>query len=176
MAYLGNRNATGENNSFKILDDLAFTTTFNGSDGNVVNHSADTITINNHRFLTGSRVTYTNGGGGNITGLTNGTVYFTIKVDHNTIQLATNASNANAGNKINITGRGTGVAHTLSVAFDGVNTKFVATFDGGTKAQMTRAAQLFLSHNGVIQRPHDTKTPGNGYGIDTNSVIVSSPI
>ena len=50
MAYLGNRNATGENNSFKILDDLAFTTTFNGSDSNVVNHVADTITINNHRF------------------------------------------------------------------------------------------------------------------------------
>ena len=39
MAYLGNRNATGENNSFKILDDLAFTTTFNGSDSaDVVNH------------------------------------------------------------------------------------------------------------------------------------------
>ena len=32
MAYLGNRNASGENNSFKILDDLVFTTTFNGSD------------------------------------------------------------------------------------------------------------------------------------------------
>ena len=175
MAYLGNRNATGENNSFKILDDLAFTTTFNGSDGNVVNHSADTITINNHRFLTGSRVTYSNGGGGNITGLTNGTAYFVIKVDHNTIQLAANASDASAGNKINITGRGTGVAHTLSVAFDGVNTKFVATYDGGTKAQMTRAAQLFLSHNGVIQRPHDTTTPGNGYGIDSSgSVIVFS--
>ena len=59
--------------------------------------SADTITINNHRFLTGSRVTYTNGGGGNIGGLTNGTVYFAIKVDHNTIQLATNASNARSG-------------------------------------------------------------------------------
>ena len=133
MAYLGNRNASGENNSFKILDDLAFTTTFNGSDGNVVNHSADTITINNHRFLTGSRVTYSNGGGGNITGLTNGTVYFTIKVDHNTIKLATNASNANSGTAINITGTGTGTSHTLSVAFDGVNTKFVATYDGGQK-------------------------------------------
>ena len=48
---------------------------------------ADTITINNHRFLTGSKVTYSNGGGGNITGLTNGAVYFTIKVDHNTIKL-----------------------------------------------------------------------------------------
>ena len=172
MAYLGNRNASGENNSFKILDDLAFTTTFNGSDGNVVNHSADTITINNHRFLTGSRVTYTNGGGGNITGLTNGTVYFTIKVDHNTIKLATNASNANSGTAINITGTGTGNAHTLSVAFDGVNKKFVATYDGGTKAQMTRAAQLFLSHNGVIQRPHDSTSPANGYGIDSNGSVV----
>ena len=50
MAYLGNKAVSGENNSFKILDDLAFTTTFNGSDANVVNHSADTITINNHRF------------------------------------------------------------------------------------------------------------------------------
>ena len=66
MAYLGNRNATGENNSFKILDDLAFTTTFDGSDSSTVSVSADTIKINNHRFLTGSRVTYTNGGGGNI--------------------------------------------------------------------------------------------------------------
>ena len=174
MAYLGNRNATGENNSFKILDDLAFTSTFDGSSTAVVDSSADTITINNHKFLTGSRVTYSNGGGGNITGLTNGTVYFAIKVDHNTIQLAANASDANAGNKINITGRGTGVAHTLSVAFDGVNTKFLATFDGGTKAQMTRAAQLFLSHNGVIQRPHDSTSPANGYGIDTNSVIIFS--
>ena len=172
MAYLGNRNATGENNSFKILDDLAFTTTFNGSSADVVNHTADTITLNNHRFLTGSRVTYTNGGGGNITGLTTGTVYFTIKVDHNTIQLAANASDANAGTKINITGTGTGLAHTLSVAFDGVNTKFVATYDGGTKAQMSRAAQLFISHNGVIQRPHDSKTPSNGYGIDANGSVI----
>ena len=53
MAYLGNRNSTGENNSFKILDDLAFTSTFNGSSTAVVDSSADTITINNHKFLTG---------------------------------------------------------------------------------------------------------------------------
>ena len=173
MAYLGNRAATGENNSFKILDDFAFTTTFNGASASIVNHSADTITITNHRFLTGSRVTYTNGGGGNITGLTNGTVYFVIKVDQNTIKLATNASNANSGTAINITGTGTGTAHTLSVAFDGVNTKFVATYGGGTKAQMTRAAQLFLSHNGVIQRPHDSTSPSNGYGVDgSNSTII----
>ena len=172
MAYLGNRNATGENNSFKILDDLAFTTTFNGESADVVNHVDDTITLNNHRFLTGSRVTYTNGGGGNITGLSNDTAYFVIKVDHNTIKLATTAVRAASGTNINITGNGTGTAHTLSVAFDGVNTKFVATYDGGTKAQMTRAAQLFISHNGVIQRPHDTPNPANGYGTDIGSIIV----
>ena len=45
MAYLGNKGATGENNSFKILDDLAFTTTFNGSSTDVVNHTADTIQL-----------------------------------------------------------------------------------------------------------------------------------
>ena len=174
MAYLGNRNATGENNSFKILDDLAFTSTFNGSDGNIVDISADTITIKNHRFLTAQRVTYTNGSGGNIGGLTNGTVYFIIKVDHNTIQLATTAVRANSGTVINLTTLGSGTAHTLSVAFDGVNTKFVATHTNGKKAQMTRAAQLFLSHNGVIQRPHDSTSPSNGYGIDTNSVIIFS--
>ena len=174
MAYLGNRNATGENNSFKILDDLAFTSTFNGSDGNIVDISADTITIKNHRFLTAQRVTYTNGSGGNIGGLSTGTVYFVIKVDHNTIKLATTAVRAASGTSINITGTGTGLSHTLSVAFDGVNKKFVATHSGGTKAQMTRAAQLFLSHNGVIQRPQDSTSPSNGYGIDTNSVIIFS--
>ena len=172
MAYLGNRVVSGENNSFKILDDLPFTTTFDGSNTAVVSQSADTITLNNHRFLTGSRVTYTNGGGGDIAGLSNGTVYFTIKVDHNTIQLAANASDAAAGNKINITGTGTGAAHTLSVAFDGVNKKFVVTHSGGTKAQMTRSAQLFISHNGVIQRPHDTPNPSNGYGTDVGSILV----
>ena len=95
-----------------------------------------------------------------------------IRDSHNTIQLAANASDAAAGNKINITGTGTGASHTLSVAFDGVNTKFVATHSSGTKAQMTRAAQLFLSHNGVIQRPHDTTTPANGYGIDSNGSVI----
>ncbi len=176
MAYLGNRNATGENNSFRILDDLAFTSTFNGADGNVVNVTADTITITDHRFLTGQRVTYSLSSGGAIGGLTGGSVYFIIKQDNNTISLATSASNANAGNKINLTVLGSGNQHHLAVAFDGVNTKFVATHGSGTKAKITRAAQLVISHNGVIQRPHDTTTPGNGYGIDapTSTIIFAS--
>ena len=176
MAYLGNRNATGENNSFRILDDLAFTSTFNGADGNVVNVTADTITITDHRFLTGQRVTYSLSSGGAIGGLTGGSVYFIIKQDNNTISLAANSSDATAGNKINLTVLGSGNQHHLAVAFDGVNTKFVATHGSGTKAKITRAAQVVISHNGVIQRPHDTTTPANGYGIDapTSTIIFAS--
>ena len=52
-----------------------------------------------------------------------------------------------------------GGSHTLKVAFDGVNTKFKATFNNGTKANISRAAQLSLSINGVIQQPQDSSSP-----------------
>ena len=151
MYYTINRNSTGENNSFKILDDLAFTSTFDGSSTAVVDISADTITINNHRFLTGSRLTYSNGGGGNITGLTNGQAYFVINHSTTQIKLASSASNALAGTAVNLTGLGTGSSHTLTLAFDGVNTKFDPTFgDGMHDTLIKRAAQLVISINGCL--------------------------
>jgi len=175
MPYIGNSPATGENNSFKILDDIkTYTLTFDGSSSSVVSVGNDTITSNNHRFITAQRVTYTDGTGTAIGGLTDGTVYFIIKNDQNTIKLATSQANANAGTAINLTALGTGTNHTLNVAFDGVNTKFKATYDNGTKALVTRAAQLTLSVNGVIQEPQDTTTPTNGFGIDTDGVIIFS--
>ena len=170
MAYIGQKPATGENNSFKILDDISsYTLTFNPAN---VDLTADTLTHNDHRFVQGQRVKYGNGGGSDLGGLTNNSFYYVIKNDKNSIKLATSASNAAAGTAINITGRGSGTAHTLNIAFDGINTKFVASYDDGTKAQMTRSAQLMVSINGVIQRPHDTATPGNGYGMDLGSVLV----
>jgi len=176
MSYLGNSPATGENNSFKILDDLtSYTLTFDGSSASVVSLADDTITSTNHRFVTGQRVTYTHGGGTGIGGLTSGTVYYIVKNDQNSIKLApTYADAILATNLINFTALGTGTAHTINVAFDGVNTKFVVTYDNGTKAQMTRAAQLQVSVNGVIQQPQDTTTPSNGFGIDTDSIIIFS--
>ena len=72
-------------------------------------------------------------------------VYFIIKVDKNRIQLATNSSNATSGTQINLTGLGAGTAHTLNVAFDGVNTKFKITHGSGTHAKVTRASQLMIS-------------------------------
>ena len=175
MAYIGLRPTAGENNSFRILDTLStFTATFDGSSASVVSLGSDTINIPEHRFVTGQRVTYNKGAGGTvITGLSDG-VYFIIKIDRNLIQLASSASNANNGTQINLTGLGEGTAHTLKVEFDGVNTKFKITHDSGTHAKVTRASQLMISVNGVLQQPHDSASPSSGFGIDADSVLVFS--
>ena len=114
MPYIGQRPSKGDENNFKILDDISsYTLTFDGSDSSVVSAANDTITSLTHRFVQGQRVTYNNGSGGsNIGGLTDGTVYFIIKEDHNTIKLATTASNASNGVVVNLTGVGGGSSHT----------------------------------------------------------------
>jgi hypothetical protein len=175
MAYIGNIPATGEDNSFKILDDIStYTLTFDGSSASVVSTGDNTITQNSHRFITGQRVTYTNGSGTDIGGLTDGTAYYIIKHSQNTIKLATNASNAANNIPISLTSVGTGSDHTLNVAFDSVNTKFKASYDNGTKAKISRAAQLTISMNGVIQEPQNTSSPTAGFGFDLDGVIVFS--
>ena len=174
MSYIGNSPSDGENNSFKILDTISsYTQTFDGSSVAVVSLVDDTLTFNNHRFITAQRVTYSTTGSA-IGGLTSGTAYYIIKNDQNTVKLALTQSDAINNNFINFTALGTGTTHTLNVAFDGINTKFKATYDNGTKAQITRAAQLQISINGVIQQPQDTTSPTNGFGIDLDSVIIFS--
>ena len=174
MAYIGLKPTAGENNSFRILDTLSsFTATFDGSSASIVSVGNDTISLPDHRFITGQRVTYNDGGGTAITGLSDG-VYYIIKIDKNRIQLASSLSNANSGTQINLTGLGAGTAHTLNVAFDGVNTKFKITHGSGTHAKVTRASQLMISINGVLQQPHDSASPSSGIGIAPDSVLVFS--
>jgi len=176
MAYLGNQPVVGDSaNTFKLLDDIAsFTLTFDATDTDVVSISGDTLTFNNHRFVNLQRVTYADGGGTAIGGLTDGTAYFVIKVDQNTIKLATSSSNAAAGTAIDLTSGAAGGSHTLNVKFDGVNTKFKATHSNGTKSNISRAAQLSLSVNGVIQQPSEGSSPTVGYSVEPDSVIVFS--
>ena len=178
MAYLGNKPATGENNAFRILDDISsHVVSFNGSSASVVSVSADTITIagSEHRYITGQRVTYSKGGGTVITGLTDATAYYVIRDSATTIKLATTASNANNGVAVNLTGLGAGTAHTLTLAFDGTNTKFKPTYnDGSQNPIITRAAQLVISLNGVIQQPIDSASPSAGFGIDVSGNIIFS--
>ena len=174
MSYIGNSPIYGDTTSnFKILDDISsYTLTFDGSSASVVSLVDDTIAQNDHRFITGQRVTYATTGS-NIGNLPAG-VYFIIKNDQNTIKLAATQSDAINNISIDFTALGTGSTHTLNIAFDGINTKFKATYDNGTKALFTRAAQLQLSINGVLQQPQDTSTPTTGYGFDLDAVIVFS--
>ena len=176
MAYYGNQPTVGQNQSFKVLDDISsYTETFDGTSTAVVSAANDTLTFYDHRFVQGQRVTYTHGGGAVINGLATATAYYIIRQDKDTIQLAINATNAANGTAIDISLSGTsGTAHTLNIAFDGTNTKFKATYQTGYHVKLTRAAQLQIAINGVVQEPVDSTSPSNGFGIDSNNVIVFS--
>ena len=102
MAYIGNRPVSGDNNSFRVLDDIkTHTFSFDGSSSSVVSTSDNTITHLGHRLIQGQRVTYTDGTGSPIGGLTDGTVYFVVLNDANSFKLASSASNASAGTGVN---------------------------------------------------------------------------
>jgi len=176
MPYIGQPPVVGDTtSSFRLLDNIAsYTLTFDATSSDIVSTTNNTLTFSNHRFVTAQRVTYSAGGGTEIGGLTDGTAYFIIKVDQNIIKLATSAANANAGTAIALSSGAVGNSHTLNIAFDGINTKFKATYNNGTKAKISRAGQLLLSINGVIQQPQETSAPTVGFGIDADSTIVFS--
>ena len=75
--------------------------TFNAQ--SAVSTANDTITLSSHAFNTGDAVTYSDKGGTVIAGLTDAATFFIIKVDANTVKLATTAANAVAGTAIDIT-------------------------------------------------------------------------
>ena len=175
MPYLGNTHIVGDSvNNFKVLDDISsYTATFDGSASSVVSTAAETIKVVEHRFVQGQRVTYNNGGGSNIGGLSSGTAYFVTYDTANTIKLATSLVNANNNTNINLTSVGSGTAHTLTAAFDGVNKKFRITHGSGTRARFSQASQLNIAINNVIQKPNnDYLNFSEGFAIEVRSIIV----
>ena len=175
MPYIGNQHIAGDHvNNFKVLDDISsHTETFDGSSTNAVSAADDTIRIPNHRFIQGQRVTYNNGGGSNIGGLTSGTAYYVSFHTSNTIKLATSLLNANSNTVINISGVGSGSSHTLNAAFDGVNTKFKLTYSSGKSARLNNATQINIAINNVIQRPNSNSvTFTEGFALEDNHKIV----
>ena len=173
MPYIGNNHIAGDHtNNFKVLDDISsFTATFDGSATSVVDTTNNTIRIVEHRFIQGQRVTYHNGGS-EIAGLPDG-VYFVIFDSASTIKLATSASNATNGIAVNITGVGSGSTHQLTVAFDGVNTKFKLTHSSRTGARLNNATQINVAINNVVQRPNlDPNNFTDGFALEDNHKIV----
>ena len=174
MPYIGNSHVVGDHTSnFKVLDDISsHTATFDGSIAAVVSTSAETIRITNHRFVQGQRVTYNNGGGGNIGGLTSGTAYYVIFDTTHTIKLATSSTNAINSNAINLSSVGSGTSHTLTVAFDGTNTKFKITHSSGSSPRISDATQLQIAINNVVQRPNKNDASfTEGYAVENRNII-----
>ena len=174
MPYLGNQHIVGDSvNNFKVLDDISsFTATFDGSSASVVSTANETIKVLNHRFVNGQRVTYNNGGGSNIGGLSSGTAYYIIYDTAHTIKLASSASNAASLTAINLSGVGGGTSHTLNVAFDGVNTKFRITHSSGNRPRFHHATQLSIAINNVIQKPNNDLNFTEGYAVEVRDIIV----
>lgn len=79
-------------------------------DATVVSIADDTITLNIHPFETGDAVLFDSStldaAAVAPTGLTDQTTYYIIRVDSNTVKLATNLTNANNGTAIDITAAG----------------------------------------------------------------------
>jgi len=73
--------------------------------------SVEQITLTTHGYVTGDALIYDNGGGTTVTGLTDGTPYYVIRVDANTIALATTYANAVADTRIDLTDTGTSAAN-----------------------------------------------------------------
>jgi hypothetical protein len=72
-----------------------------------VDTGTDTLTVTEHGYITAQPIVYTSGGS-LIGGLTSTNTYYVIKVDANSVKLATSAANATAGTAINLTSSGNG--------------------------------------------------------------------
>ena len=183
MPYIGNSQVAGvHQNNFKILDDISsYTEFFDGTSSSNVDTTNNTIRVPQHRFYHGQRVTYSNGGGGNIGGLQTNTVYYVVADTHSTIKLATSEANALINQVINLSsvGAGSGVTHSLTNSFDGVNKKFKLTHSGGIGVNLTNASHATVAINNVVQRPNiNDSSFTEGFAIEggKNIVFKTAPI
>jgi hypothetical protein len=82
----------------------------------VIDTQQNVIKLNNHGFITGTKVQYSTGGGSAIDGLTNTSNYYVINVNKDYIKLASTPDNAISGVPVIIGNFGSGNAHSLTSA------------------------------------------------------------
>lgn len=133
-----------------------------------VDVSGNLITLPAHQLITGSAVTYDAAGGTSIGGLTSGTVYYAIKIDSNSIRLATTFKRASSNTPIDITADGSG-EHEFTVVGAGVGAIMVADFSIGDVETIQANVEL-LAVNGSIECIK-VANGGFGYGSATVQII-----
>ena len=118
--------------------------------GGPIDFSTETITINNHGLSNGNEVTYSNGGGTNIGGLTTGTNYFVISATTNTFKL----SATSGGSAINLTDAGNSLGTNHSFDLD-IGSSHVLRQDIGSTHQLQRVnfGNLDQTASGLVATP-----------------------
>ena len=142
----------------------------------VINLQQNTVQILSHGFITGTKVTYSNGGDSDLGGLVNGTDYYAINLTKDYIRLASSAENASSGVPITFTSWGGGINHTLTTAqINGYVTGSgtVATTSGSTLVNGTGTAFSKILKNGDIFRLFPADTVVSSTNIATSAVAVN---
>lgn len=106
-----------KNSLIQFTDTNPIKITFNATSGSVVDLSANTITKTNHNLQTGVAVTYSNGGGTSIGGLTSGNTYYVIRISSSVIKLASSYANAIALSAIDLTSGAVGTSHVIEKTY-----------------------------------------------------------
>ena len=100
----------------------------------------DTFTLTNHNMRTGTKLTYDSQGGTNLAqnsgNIADSTALFVIRVDADTIKLASNLTNAEAGTAIDFTGGSSNVGNS-SQTLTGDTATATATVSGGVVTGIT---------------------------------------
>ena len=149
-------------------------------------NSTVTITANNHGFSTQDPIVYKAGGSLPISGLTDGTTYFAIRVDDNSFKLATTSANAGTGTALTITG-GTGGSVTdsfsspragltdgetyFAIKVDDHNFKIASTYTLATNAS---PSPLTIGTGNIGGNSADTFDPGKNLYISAGKTISAS--
>ena len=149
-------------------------------------NSTVTIKANDHGFSTADPIVYKSGGSLPISGLTDGTTYYAIRVDADNFKLATSSSNASGGTALTITGgSGGSVSDTFSspragltdgetyyaIRVDDHNFKIASTY---TLATNSSPSPLTIGTGNVGGNSADTFDPGKNLYISAGKTISAS--
>ena len=131
----------------------AYSVAFDGSDALIVDVANDKI-IQANTFANGDQVTYSNGGGTDVGGLTDGSQYYVVGASATEFQL----SATSGGAAIDLTAVGTGTSH--SFATDIQSGHSLKCVNVNSLVQTILAADIVADHKYHIEIDVDTNTGG----------------
>lgn len=173
FAVIGTSYGTGNGSTTFNLPDGRGRTFIGAGTGSKVatfaSRSSDTLTVTgltsaaNNEFQTGQAVTY-HTTGSVITGLTNDTVYYVIRVTNTSFKLASTLANAQNGTQISLSGDGTGT-QTFTLA---LTARTVGDTGGEENHAESSTEQLAHVHTNVYQATGGNRTVTSSSGSTVN--------